>query len=70
MAENEIKVLLDAKDFTDLVSGKVITKQQILPGKPEVLLALSDIGYDLMLDIIMNLRGEMFSKLGCKDMND
>lgn len=48
---NEIRIVLDAKDFECLVNGGIL-KIKDLPSKSLVQIMLKDIGYDLMHDII------------------
>lgn len=49
----EKRILLDAKDFDTLVGGKILKKD-------EVKIALEDIGYDLMSEIISEKRSQLF----------
>lgn len=43
----EIKILLDEKDFTDLISGNIVNKEHT-----DIKILLKDIGYKRMLEII------------------
>lgn len=56
---NEIRVSFDEKDFEELVSGKIVEKE--IWGGRVVKIALQDIGYDLMFEI-MDKKYEEFLK--------
>jgi len=53
--KDEVRILFDEKDFKKLISGGILEKDNVK-------IALQDIGYDLMLDIIEKKRIELWKK--------
>jgi hypothetical protein len=53
----KVKIILNEADFRDLVAGKIVTKDA-KAAHPEVKIALSDIGWDRMIDALAQAMAE------------